>query len=113
MQVPVLVPIDSNIFCHRAVCGYANPCTRTSFSDSHVMIQTIVAGTLPTAQGAGDVFLMRVILHDWSDEQALRILKNVRAAIGARTPARLGTPCTTIACPPGTERLCVDNESSV
>ncbi|KAF8068171.1 sfmM3 [Scenedesmus sp. PABB004] len=40
------------------------------------------AGVLPPSVGAGDVYVMRQILHDWSDADSLRILKGVRAAFG-------------------------------
>ena len=30
----------------------------------------------------GDVYVMRVVLHDWADEDVVRILKRVREAIG-------------------------------
>jgi O-methyltransferase domain len=38
--------------------------------------------TVPAAKGPGDVFVMRVVLHDWSDEQTLEILTAMRKAIG-------------------------------
>lgn len=31
----------------------------------------------------GDAYLLRKVLHDWEDEDALRILRNVRSAMGA------------------------------
>jgi O-methyltransferase domain len=40
------------------------------------------AGTLPKARGKGDVYLLRLILHDWDDEQAVKILSSVHQAIG-------------------------------
>lgn len=40
------------------------------------------AGSIPAAHGSGDVYVMRTILHDWSDERATEILRNTRAAIG-------------------------------
>lgn len=33
------------------------------------------ADTLPKAQGAGDAFILRNILHDWSDADCIAILK--------------------------------------
>ena len=39
-------------------------------------------GTVPAAKGPGDLFVMRVVLHDWSDEKTLEILKAMREAIG-------------------------------
>lgn len=40
-------------------------------------------GTVPAAEGPGDLYVMRVVLHDWSDEKTLEILTAVRKAIGA------------------------------
>ena len=45
------------------------------------------AETLPRPQ-AGDVWVMRTILHDWSDEESSQILSTLRAAMGA-TPVTL------------------------
>ncbi len=36
-----------------------------------------------------DVFLMQQIIHDWQDEQAIQILRNVRQAISANPRGRL------------------------
>ncbi|KAK9792048.1 hypothetical protein WJX73_004833 [Symbiochloris irregularis] len=40
------------------------------------------AGTLPAGRD-GDAFLLRQILHDWSDKQVIEILKSCRRAMGA------------------------------
>jgi hypothetical protein len=32
----------------------------------------------------GDAYIMKHIVHDWDDERALAILRNIRAALGAR-----------------------------
>ena len=37
---------------------------------------------MPAAKGPGDVFVMRVVLHDWSDEKTLEILTSMRKAVG-------------------------------
>jgi hypothetical protein len=37
----------------------------------------------------GDAYVLKHILHDWDDEAALAILRNVRRAIGSRPRARL------------------------
>jgi hypothetical protein len=37
----------------------------------------------------GDAYVLKHIVHDWDDEAALAILRNVRAAIGRRPRARL------------------------
>lgn len=40
------------------------------------------AGTLPAACD-GDAFLLRQILHDWSDKDVIKILSSCREAMGA------------------------------
>eukprot|EP00891_Asterochloris_glomerata_P000609 jgi/Astpho2/609/Aster-x0028 len=40
------------------------------------------AGTIPKAKDTTDVFVMRVVLHDWNDVKAREILTEVRKAIG-------------------------------
>ena len=45
------------------------------------------AETLP-AGADGDAYLLRLILHDWSDEDSIAILSSVRHAIG-KAKARL------------------------
>ena len=39
------------------------------------------AGTMPKAMD-GDVFIMRLILHDWDDENSIAILSSIRRAMG-------------------------------
>lgn len=68
--------------------------------------------TLPKAQGKGDVYLLRLILHDWDDAEAVRILAAVHEAIGTsgatlcildvRAEDRLYfcTPATVLLVPP-------------
>lgn len=38
---------------------------------------------------AADAYLLKAVLHDWSDADAVRILQAVRAAVGDRAEARL------------------------
>lgn len=40
------------------------------------------ADTLPKAAD-GDVYVMRLILHDWDDSDCVRILSNLRRAMGS------------------------------
>ena len=42
---------------------------------------------LPHAVQAGEAYVMRDILHDWSDDKVLVILKNLRHAIGDNASA--------------------------
>jgi hypothetical protein len=48
---------------------------------------TFVAGNFFESVPPGDVYVLSTVLHDWSDEQAARILRTVRAA--AADDARL------------------------
>ena len=41
-------------------------------------------GDFFTAVPAGDAYIMKHIIHDWDDERAVTILKNIRAAISSR-----------------------------
>ena len=39
--------------------------------------------------GGGDAYVLKNIVHDWSDEKAVQILRNVRAAAGPRAAVLL------------------------
>lgn len=50
----------------------------------------VVAGDFfEVVPGAHDAYVLKAVLHDWDDEDAVRILRVVRTAIGDRTEARL------------------------
>jgi C-methyltransferase len=42
-----------------------------------------------TVPGGGDAYVLKNIVHDWPDEKAVRILRNVRAAAGPRATVLL------------------------
>ena len=44
------------------------------------------AATIPRGRN-GDAYVLRIILHDWSDSEVVAILKNIRAAIGSSAAA--------------------------
>lgn len=45
---------------------------------------TILAGSFfESVPGGYDLYMLKRIIHDWDDEQALQILKNCRAALGS------------------------------
>jgi hypothetical protein len=46
-------------------------------------LQTAVTDFFQQVPTGADAYLMRHIIHDWDDEESLRILKNVRRAVGA------------------------------
>jgi hypothetical protein len=62
-----------------AACGLADRC-RTAFGD---FFEGVPAG--------GDVYFMKHILHDWTDERAIAILRNCRRALDStRNGSRTG-----------------------
>ncbi len=46
-------------------------------------MQTVVSDFFVSVPPGADAYLMRHIIHDWDDEKSLRILQNIRRAIGA------------------------------
>jgi hypothetical protein len=60
------------------------------------------------------VYLMRTILHDWSDERATDILGNTRAAIGTGLAASFATPRkhAHVSAPPACVGFCSGLSSS-
>jgi hypothetical protein len=62
--------------------GVAEEAARWELTDR----MTGVAGDFFDSVPAGDVFLLKHVLHDWDDESSIRILSNIRAAMrpGAR-----------------------------
>ncbi len=48
------------------------------------------AGSVPQAASSRSVYLLRGVLHDWNDEECMKILRHIRAAIGAVPPVH---PC--------------------
>lgn len=58
---------------------------RTSFADCDFL----KAGKLPSPKQPNEAYILRDILHDWSDDKALVILRNSRKAIGPNESARL------------------------
>ena len=48
------------------------------------------AASIPTSKpGIRDIYILRVVLHDWNDAKTLEILVNIRSAIGCP----LSSPC--------------------
>ncbi|ETW80891.1 hypothetical protein HETIRDRAFT_154964 [Heterobasidion irregulare TC 32-1] len=58
----------------------------------------------PEALRAPDLFVLRGILHDWSDTYAMKILKHLRAAAGPRTQLLIIDSVLRYACPPDPQR---------
>ncbi|OAI41733.1 methyltransferase [Planctomycetaceae bacterium SCGC AG-212-D15] len=50
--------------------------------------QAVVGSFFEAVPSGADAYMMRHIIHDWEDEKSIRILKNIRQAIGT-TSARL------------------------
>ena len=54
--------------------------------DKHVAggrLQTVAGDFFEAVPAGGDAYLLKSIIHDWDDEQAVAILKNCRAAMAA------------------------------
>jgi C-methyltransferase len=50
----------------------------------------IVEGSFfDSVPGGGDAYILKNIIHDWPDEEAVQILRNVRSAAGPRTTVLL------------------------
>ncbi len=45
-------------------------------------LETVAGDFFAAVPPGGDVYLLKHIIHDWDDERAARILRNVRSAIG-------------------------------
>lgn len=52
----------------------------------------------PKLPATPDVFLLRTIIHDWSDKYAIKLLKNLRAAAGPNTRLVLVDSIVNYAC---------------
>jgi hypothetical protein len=64
---------------------------------------TIIAGDFfDTIPAGADTYIMKNIIHDWSDEKALTILKNTRAALDQR-PEKGKLLLLELVVPPGNE----------
>jgi hypothetical protein len=48
-----------------------------------------VSGDFFKAVPAGDAYIMKNIIHDWDDDKAIAILKNIRRALGDRQDGRV------------------------
>jgi hypothetical protein len=58
----------------------------TDVRDRITCVEGDFFGRVPTG---ADAYVLRTCLHDWSDDECVTILRNVRAAIGDRPGARL------------------------
>ncbi len=83
----------------------AAPSSRGVLYDLHRVVanapnalgDSAVAGRVRIAEGSffdgvpsgGDAYVLKNVIHDWDDEKAVRILRNVRAAAGPRTAVLL------------------------
>lgn len=57
----------------------------TVLSEHHVQdrVQVAEGSFFDTVPDGGDAYVLKNVIHDWPDEDAVRILGNVRAAVGA------------------------------
>ena len=64
------------------------------------------ADTIPTGEN-GDAYLLRLILHDWNNEDSIAILSSIRQAMGTAKAKLLIVEVCLFSCPhvgPGTTR---------
>jgi hypothetical protein len=54
---------------------------QTRFDDVAARCELVAGDFFESVPAGGDTYLLSWILHDWDDDSALRILRNVRAAI--------------------------------
>ncbi|KAG5730173.1 O-demethylpuromycin-O-methyltransferase [Termitomyces sp. T112] len=54
---------------------------RVSFVAGNFMEPSLADSKLPTVAGGAGTYVIRHVLHDWSDEQVVKILRNVRSAM--------------------------------
>jgi len=73
-DLPVVVSAAPNLLCKHDVAD-------------RVRIET--GSFFDSVPGGGDAYVLKNILHDWSDEKAVQILRNVRTAAGPRATVLL------------------------
>jgi len=52
-------------------------------------VETVVADFFKTVPAGGDAYIMKHIIHDWDDERASVILRNIRVALGENRQGRV------------------------
>lgn len=52
-------------------------------------VETVAGDFFESVPPGADAYVLKTVLHNWDDERAAAILRNVRAAIGDRTDARV------------------------
>jgi len=77
------------VFCFSA----ASAASKHLLCTMHVAValprQLRRAGSVPKAASSRSVYLLRGVLHDWNDDECMKILRHIRAAIGAVPPVHL------------------------
>src|SRR5262249_7588819 len=63
-----------------AVVGSVTQCEAPGKASRYEIVGTDFFVSVPEG---GDVYILKNVLHDWNDEDALRILKNCRRVMGA------------------------------
>ncbi|GAA2561048.1 methyltransferase [Winogradskya consettensis] len=69
-----------------AVAGAAPVLAEQGVADR---VECVVGDFFEAVPSGPDAYVMKAILHDWSDEDSVRILKSIRTAIGDNTQARV------------------------
>lgn len=67
-----------------------------------ILVATDFFEKQPKLPATPDVFLLRMIIHDWPDKYAVKILSQLRAAAGPRTKLLIVDCVVDYACDPST-----------
>jgi C-methyltransferase len=70
----------------RVVAGAPNLLRKHNVADRVHLAEGSFFDSVP---GGGDAYILKNIIHDWPDEKAVQILRNVRAAVGPRATVLL------------------------
>ena len=54
---------------------------------STIAVQTQSGDFFKAVPGGGDAYIMKHIIHDWDDERAVQILRNIRDALAGKPRA--------------------------
>ena len=57
--------------------------THVRAPDLAARCKTVAGSFFETVPGGGDCYLLKLVIHDWDDQRAVEILRNIRAAIAA------------------------------
>ncbi|BBZ10375.1 hydroxyneurosporene methyltransferase [Mycobacterium branderi] len=73
-DLPNVVDAASNLLCQRKIAD---------------RVRVVTGSFFDAVPGGGDAYVLKNIVHDWPDQQAVQILRNVRAAAGSQATVLL------------------------